>query len=300
MSELADKVWLLKERQSFSLKLKKKLTKRRIKEWYRHWGGKVYVGFSGGKDSTVLLHMVRKYYPKVPAVFVDTGLEFPEIRKFVKSVDNVIWLKPNIKFPEVIKKYGYPVVSKEVAHKIDQLCNTKNPKVRSIIWSGYDLSGNKKVYGKLPEKWKFLLDARFNVSDKCCYALKKSPTMSYERRSGRKPFIGTMASDSSLRERIYLRSGCNSFESSRPQSLPMSFWLEKDIWKYLKKYNVPYSTIYDMEYKRTGCMFCMFGVHMEKGENRFQLMKRTHPKQYAYCINKLGCGSVLDYIGVEY
>lgn len=51
---------------------------------------------------------------------------------------------------------------------------------------------------------------------------------------------------------------------------------------------------------RTGCMFCMFGVHLEKEPNRFQRMKITHPKQYDYCINKLGCGAVLDYIGVKY
>ena len=65
-------------------------------------------------------------------------------------------------------------------------------------------------------------------------------------------------------------------------------------------HSIAYSEIYDMGEKRTGCMFCMFGVHLEKGENRFQRMKKTHPKQYDYCINKLGCGEVLDFIGVEY
>jgi len=55
-----------------------------------------------------------------------------------------------------------------------------------------------------------------------------------------------------------------------------------------------------MGYTRTGCMFCMFGVHLEKGDNRFQMMAKTHPKIHDYCINKLGCGEVLDYIGVDY
>ena len=73
-----------------------------------------------------------------------------------------------------------------------------------------------------------------------------------------------------------------------------------DIWTYLKLYKIPYSKIYDMGEKRTGCMFCMFGVHLEKGRNRFQRMKITHPKQYDYCINKLGCGKVLDFINVPY
>ena len=52
--------------------------------------------------------------------------------------------------------------------------------------------------------------------------------------------------------------------------------------------------------KRTGCMFCMFGVHLEKEPNRFQRMALTHPKQYDFCIHKLGCGKVLDFLGVPY
>jgi 3'-phosphoadenosine 5'-phosphosulfate sulfotransferase (PAPS reductase)/FAD synthetase len=83
-------------------------------------------------------------------------------------------------------------------------------------------------------------------------------------------------------------------------STPLGFWLEDDIWDYIKKYDIPYAEIYDLGYTRTGCMFCMFGVQLEKGENRFQCMKKTHPKQYDYCINKLGCGKVLDFIAIEY
>ena len=63
---------------------------------------------------------------------------------------------------------------------------------------------------------------------------------------------------------------------------------------------MPYCKIYDMGETRTGCMFCMFGVHMEQGANRFQRMYLSHPKQWNYCINTLGCGKVLDYIGVKY
>ena len=51
---------------------------------------------------------------------------------------------------------------------------------------------------------------------------------------------------------------------------------------------------------RTGCMFCMFGIHLEGTPNRFQRMAKSHPKQYKYCIKTLGCGKVMDYIGVDY
>ena len=99
---------------------------------------------------------------------------------------------------------------------------------------------------------------------------------------------------------LYLRKGCNAFDNKNPQSNPMSFWLEKDIWNYIKKFNLGYSSIYDMGYQRTGCMFCMFGVHLEKLPNRFQTMKHTHPKLYDYCLNKLGLKDVLKYCGVAY
>jgi 3'-phosphoadenosine 5'-phosphosulfate sulfotransferase (PAPS reductase)/FAD synthetase len=109
-----------------------------------------------------------------------------------------------------------------------------------------------------------------------------------------------MADESIHRRKEYLRTGCNSFEAKRPTSKPMSIWLEEDIWEYIKTYDIPYSKIYDMGYKRTGCMFCMFGCHLEDTPNRFQIMKKTHPRQWEYCINTLGCGKLLDIIGVPY
>ena len=108
----------LKELQSKSLEEKIQISTARIIEWYEHWDGKVYVSFSGGKDSTVLLDLVRRVYPDVPAVFSDTGLEFPEIREFVKSFDNVVWVKPKLTFTEVITKYGYPIISKNISNTI--------------------------------------------------------------------------------------------------------------------------------------------------------------------------------------
>lgn len=75
----------------------------------------VYVSFSGGKDSTVLKHIVDGMYDDVPAVFVNTGLEFPEIQKFATSQPNVVVLRPKLSFTEVLKNYGYPVGSKRIS-----------------------------------------------------------------------------------------------------------------------------------------------------------------------------------------
>jgi len=135
-----------------------------------------------------------------------------------------------------------------------------------------------------------------------------------------------MAADGANRELEYLQNGgCNVYESGRPKSTPLGFWTEQDILQYLRDNNLPYAKCYGKirvrgrklettGVNRTGCMFCMFGVHLEKGRNRFQRMARTHPKLYRYCIGGgqwvggkwkpsdegLGLGYVLQYIGVEY
>ena len=106
---------ILQMRQKYPLDLKVDMSLNRIKYWYKQYAGNVYIAFSGGKDSTVLLHLVRSLFPEVPAVFVNTGLEYPEINQFVKTIDNVITLKPTMTFKEVIEKKGYPVISKKVA-----------------------------------------------------------------------------------------------------------------------------------------------------------------------------------------
>jgi len=289
--------WQLKQRQGLDLEVKIRLTEERLKAWYRYWNGAIYISFSGGKDSTVLLDIARKLYPKVTAVFVDTGLEFPEIRSFIKEIDNVVWLKPKMSFTEVLKKYGYPVISKENAQKIYEIRNSN-----SEFLVEKRLFGDDKGNGRLPFKWHYMIDAPFKISSKCCNVMKKSPFSKYEKDSKLKPVVATMAQDSSMRKMTYLKNGCNSFESTRPMSTPMSFWLEKDVWDYIHKNNTPYSEIYDKGYTRTGCTFCMFGIHLkeDKVENRFQRMKKTHPNMYNYCISKLEIGKVLDFMNIEY
>ena len=107
----------LYQMQSLPLKAKIAMTKERIKGWYEHFDGMVYASFSGGKDSTVLVDIITKMgYTDIPLVFVDTGLEYPEIREFVKEYgDRVTWVKPKMNFKQVIEKYGYPFISKEVS-----------------------------------------------------------------------------------------------------------------------------------------------------------------------------------------
>lgn len=293
--------YILKQRQSNPLEVKIEMSKIKIREFYEKLEGKVYISFSGGKDSTVLLHLVRSVYPDVVAVFADTGLEYPEIKSFVKTISNVVIVRPEKTFQEVVKQYGYPVVSKKVSRQLRDLQNPTDSNIasRKLYLEGIKRDGSKTKFFKLAKKWLKLINAPFKCSEQCCNFIKKAPLHIYEKNSQNRPFIAVMASDSKQRESGYLKTGCNSFVPSNIKSNPMGFWLEKDIWDYIKKYNLPYSKIYDMGEKRTGCMFCMFGVHLEKGENRFQRMRKSHPKLYDYCMNKLGLKLVLDYIGVK-
>ena len=108
----------MKELQALPLERKIQITQTRIIEWYQHYKGQVCVSFSGGKDSTVLLHIARQIYPDIPAVFSNTGLEYSSIQRFVKTGDNVDIVVPKMNFVQVVSTYGYPLIGKEVAEAI--------------------------------------------------------------------------------------------------------------------------------------------------------------------------------------
>lgn len=312
----------LKIMQSYDLSMKVELTKKRIEEFVYKMGGidNVYIAFSGGKDSTVLLHIARQLYPNIKAVFSNTGLEFPEIVKFVKTLENVDIVTPKKSFYRVIKEDGYPVVSKKVSNAI-RLAK------RNIKKGNYNTFRVKQLTEGLEgskfnmEKWGYLLNAPFNVTEKCCDYLKKEPMKTYEKKNNKKPIVATMATESLQREVSFLKTGCNTFNEGSEISRPLGFWSEQDVLKYICINEVEYCSIYgniecrmvdsndeigwDWEYyttgeKRTGCIFCGFGVHLEKGENRYQRLEKTHPKLHDYCMNKLGFKDVCNYMGIPF
>ena len=184
------------------------------------------------------------------------------------------------------------------------------------ISEGAPKSETKSMFNK--EKWLPLVYLPIRISHKCCGVMKKDVLKGYQREHGVVPMVGTLADESRIRRQGWIRTGCNAFDGAKSKSQPLSFWTEQDILAYLVMFGLSIASVYgDIEVvdksgltypalpemlefggklktsgvDRTGCIFCAFGMHLEKGETRFQRIKRTHPKQYDYCI---GGGQWID------
>lgn len=305
----------LRQMQSLPLQAKIQMTRLRIKAWIDEFGEDgVYVSFSGGKDSTVLLDIVRKDYPSIEAVFVNTGLEYPSVRRFALSKENVTELRPTMNFRDVIVKYGYPIIGKLVSGLVGES--------RSLIQKGKQNESNryKRLSGEYKDKngeksqfccenYMYLLNAPFNISDRCCYVMKKTPAHKYENARNSKPIVATMADESRNRLTEWSKHGCNAFDIKKPQSRPMSFWTENDVLTYIHTYNLTIADAYgqvvvkndgidgqinihdylgdyrNCQYettgcKRTGCIFCGFGIAQDK--QRFVRLSEQEPKLCDY------------------
>lgn len=356
--------WELRQMQALSLNSKKRMSEQRIKGWFEEFGDDVYLSYSGGKDSTVCLELVAKYCASygydLHVAFCDTGLEYPEIRKFAeyntKKVAerygiNVSFdrLRPDMNFRQVIIEYGYPVISKEVSKIIYYARHSKDKKESYINkLKGKNPDGSYSKYKQQYKKYEILLQAPFEISNRCCVKMKEQPAIRYEIETGRKPIIATMAEESKQRLDGWCKTGCNAFDSDRPMSKPISFWTEQDVLRLILNEGLEIVSVYgdivpDYEKigtidgqidfcdiglgrvderplkttgcSRTGCIFCGFGCHRDKGITRFQRLKETHPKLYEYCIgggewNKkgmwqpsnsgLGMGFVFDWLNEQF
>lgn len=267
----------LKARQAWTLSQKIDHALATIDAFVSRLGGldKVYCSFSGGKDSTVLLHLCRVLFPDILAVFCSTGNEYPEIIQFVNQQRaagvNLQIIRPKITPRQVWAKYGFPLVGKETADKIHKIRYNPNSKTASIYLG--------EGYFCLSKKWRYLITEPYEVSPACCDKLKKAPFHEFDRLTGRRPITGVMAAESKMRAGQWVRSGgCNVF-GERAASRPLSIWTEADVWEYIARHHLQISEIYKKGAKRTGCMGCGFGAQFGDDE-RFEILLREHPKCY--------------------
>ncbi len=284
----SERRYTLNSLQNMSLQAKIVQTKYLIKEAVREFGlEKVYISYSGGRDSTVLSHIAKQLYPNILHIFSNTTNEYPETIQHIKwekeyNNTNIITVLPVDKngdiwtFKRVVENYGFPMFSKRVANAIRTYQHALST----------DTKNNSFDYINRNFK-KYIPYISFPISDKCCDKLKKEPLRRKAKELGLScSIIGIRASESYQRQNDWIKFGCNVFYKHKDnQSRPLAFWTDDDINEYISTYNVRLSKLYTMGYTRNGCMYCGFGVHLEKEPNRYQRLKVTHPVQYTYLVN---------------
>jgi len=292
----------------------------------------------GGLDSIVLLLFLRNIGIDIPAISV-SSLEDKSIQKIHKEL-GIISIpigKPKV---EILQEYGFPVISKKIAGRIDTLQNPteKNKTVRHAIITGEcgaqgHFASNSRM--QLPKKWLKLFAgyenenegvnyqiAPFKVSNKCCQYMKEEPCNKWAIEHNSKPFLGLMASEGGQREEALTEHGCNYFGKGVIRSAPFAPFLRQDLLQlaidlkapvpeiYGEIVRKPDGTLYTTKAQRTGCSMCGFGIHMERRPHRFDQLRERNPKEWEFWMyrcctdpetgEKYGWGRVLDYIGVPW
>ena len=344
------KIASFEAKQAMPYDFKKKYAAIRVREFVRECdvrGLNTHVSV-GGLDSITLLAFIRSLgFKDIPGVSV-SNIEDASIQKVHKQL-GVIPLKSAVKCVdkngvtrrwtkrEILQEFGFPVLSKEIAGKINLLQNPteKNATVRHAI-----ITGETGEYGgwqknsrmKLAQKWLELFGGyenetegvnygipNFLVSDRCCYYLKEKPCDEYARENNSVPFLGLMASEGGRREKALKMHGCNYFGSTTIRSCPFAIFNRQDILQLSLDLNVPVPEIYGEIVRdkdgtlrttgaqRTGCSMCGFGIQLETRPHRFDHLYERNPKEWDFWMNRCcrdedgtqyGWGRVLDYIGV--
>ena len=289
----------------------------------------------GGLDSITLFLFLRSIGINVPAISV-SHLEDRSIQEVhrqlgveriqpLKRADGTVWNKAKI-----IQEFGFPVLSKEIASKIELLQNPseKNKTVRHAIitgetgaYGGYQKNSRMKLSQKWLEKFGGYENETegvnygvpdFKVSAKCCYYLKEKPCDDRAKQHNSVPYLGLMASEGGRRAKSLKINGCNYFGKSTIRSAPFAIFNRQDILQLALELDVPVpaiygtieqkedGTLYTTKAQRTGCSMCGFGIHMEKRPHRFDLLRERNEKEWKFWMYDIGWGHVLDYIGVEW
>lgn len=292
----------------------------------------------GGLDSIVLLLFLRHIGIDVPAISV-SALEDKSIQRIHREL-GVISIPPGKPKVQILQEYGFPVISKKIAGRIDTLQRPteKNKTVRHAIITGEcGAQGHyaKNSRMKLPQKWLELFAgyenetenvnykiAPFKVSNKCCLYMKEQPCDRWAKEHKSRPYLGLMASEGGHREEALTEHGCNYFGKGVIRSAPFAPFLRQDLLQLALDLKAPVpeiygtierrpdGTLYTTGAQRTGCSMCGFGVHMETRPHRFDRLRVRNPKEWEFWMyrcctdpetgGKFGWGRVLDYIGVEW
>lgn len=301
----------LAEYSRYSLKDKIRLSREIIKDFYENIEDKnsMIISSSFGKDSVVLIDLVRSVYPEIPIVYMNTGVEHPSCIELSKTYDNVLEVSPKKTMEEIIEEYGYMLpIGKEKTNTIS-LCR------KNLGEGKFNTVRVKKMRGDFGEKslfnftkYQWVVFAPFKISDKCCQYLKIEPSERIGKKYGyTHVFVGITAEESRMRKNNLLNNGFNT----ETQSRPLGHWTVHDILQYCLNQDIQIASCYGdiikgddgklktSKFSRTGCVCCPIGSHL-KNKNDFQRLYEEDREIWDYVINKLGFGQVLDFFDVPY
>lgn len=273
----------------------------RIEELYNETDGKCYVSFSGGKDSTVLLALIKMCEEiltippnGIPAVFANTGVELGVTLEFVKWCrdsgwyPNIVIIRPKVSFDWVLKTYGKPMVSKLKSVKLRQWHYGKRSEslIRTMLY-GKSVKGYASHTGYIANKDIHMLSDKFHIkaSPSCCDHLKKKPFKEYEKKQEIKgAIVGLRALEGgarSLKSEQRNRSGqkiCTYSNRGIIFKAPMVDWSDEELEEFIDRYQVPLSDAYTKYgFHRTGCMLCPFSRQLS---NDLKYLHDHEPNRY--------------------
>lgn len=250
-----------------------------------------YISFSGGKDSTILHHLIDLALPgnKIPRVFINTGIEYVDMVKFVKDLANkderIVIINPSNSIKNILETYGYPFKSKIHSKKLDQFQRGyRNKSINEYIsGSRIDEHGDKvKTFHTCPKNLKYQYDDKFKlrISEKCCDHLKKKPAYKWMKENNKSIVITGMTGDEGG-TRSYIR--CISVKNNKIEKFHPLIPVSKS-WEnwFIEKYNIQLCKLYKSPYyfRRTGCKGCPFSLDLQK---QLDVMEKVLPNEKKQC-----------------
>ena len=250
-----------------------------------------YIAFSGGKDSTVLHHLIDMAIPKnnIPRVYCNTGIELKMIQDFVTELwcndDRIVTIRPSVNIRETLETYGYPFKSK------------KHSKVVKI-YQKYGTTQTTKVYlGECPTKnkteiepksfqcpdclrYQFNEDFKIKISDACCYRMKEQPMIERAKRNNKLySIIGIRSSEGGRR----MKAKCLAFENKKLKSFQPLVPINEE-WEewFINEYDIKICDIYKppFNFNRTGCKGCPFAIHLQ---SELDILETFFPAERKQC-----------------
>lgn len=330
--------FIVKQKQPYDFKVA--YTETRVREFIRECGIRdlnTHVSVGGLDSITLYLFIKSLGYNDISGVSVSV-LEDRSIQDVHRQL-GIVQLSPYRSKVNILNEFGFPVLSKEIAAKIETLQHPtdKNRTVRHAI-----ITGETGAFGgyrqntrmQMPQKWLELFGGYenetegvdyqvppFKVSSKCCYYLKEKPANDWAREHHSVPFLGLMASEGDRRQKSLMINGCNYFGKSTIRSAPFAIFNRQDLLQLALDLHVPVpeiygtierktdGTLYTTKAQRTGCSMCGFGIHLEKRPHRFDYLRQRNPAEWEFWMYRCckddngtpyGWGRILDYIGVAW